>query len=192
MRLDIPSTVIALLLLGSLSACSSSEKVAPPPASSPYPETAPLVVMNLAGHPDDEDGRTLTYYRRAKNAIAYSVIYTRGEGGQNEIGPELYEELGAIRTTETERAARILGTQTYYLNFNDFGYSKTARETFDLWGGEDLVTSRLVYLIRKLKPDVLFTNHDTLTPGPRRQHGQHQQQHKALVPRLSHRLTPPA
>ena len=97
-------------------------------------DTAPLVVMNLAAHPDDEDGRTLTYYRNAKNAVAYSVIYTRGEGGQNEIGPELYEELGAIRTDETERAARILGTQTYFLNFKDFGYSKKASEAFEFWG----------------------------------------------------------
>lgn len=137
-------------------------------------EAAPLVVMNLAAHPDDEDGRTLTYYRRANNAIAYSVIYTRGEGGQNEIGPELYEELGAIRTAETERAARILGTQTHFLNFKDFGYSKKASEAFEKWGGRDEVTSRIVYLIRKLKPDVLFTNHDTLTVGPRLQHGQHQ------------------
>lgn len=137
-------------------------------------EAAPLVVMNLAAHPDDEDGRTLTYYRRAKDAIAYSVIYTRGEGGQNEIGPQLYEELGALRSDETERAARILGTQTFFLNFKDFGYSKKAKESFEKWGGEDEVTSRIVYLIRKLKPDVLFTNHDTLTVGPRVQHGQHQ------------------
>ncbi len=137
-------------------------------------DAAPLVVMNLAAHPDDEDGRTLTYYRHAKDAIAYSVIYTRGEGGQNEIGPELYEDLGAIRTNETERAARILGTQTYFLNFKDFGYSKKASEAFEFWGGRDAVTARITYLIRKLKPDVLFTNHDTLTVGPNTQHGQHQ------------------
>ena len=67
----------------------------------------PLVVMNTAAHPDDEDGATLAYYRHAKDAVAYSVIYTRGEGGQNEIGPELYEALGAIRTDESESAARI-------------------------------------------------------------------------------------
>ncbi|MEZ4701975.1 MAG: PIG-L family deacetylase [Rhodothermales bacterium] len=135
---------------------------------------APLVVMNLAAHPDDEDGRTLTYYRKADDAIAYSVIYTRGEGGQNEIGPELYEELGAIRTQETERAARQLGTQVYFLNFKDFGFSKQASEAFEKWGGRDEVTSRIVYLVRKLKPDVMFTNHDTLTVGPNLQHGQHQ------------------
>lgn len=143
-------------------------------SASAQPDTAPLVVMNLAAHPDDEDGTTLAYYRHAKDAIAYSVIFTRGEGGQNEIGPELYEELGAIRTRETERAARHLGTQVYFLNLKDFGYSKFADETFERWGGRDEVTSRLVYLIRKLKPDVLFTNHDTVTVGPGRQHGHHQ------------------
>ncbi|HET6569655.1 MAG TPA: PIG-L family deacetylase [Rhodothermales bacterium] len=137
-------------------------------------EHRPLVVMNLAAHPDDEDGSTLTYYRKAKNAVAYSVIFTRGEGGQNEIGPELYQALGAIRTKETERAARMLGTQVRFLNFYDFGYTKHAYEAFDKWGGRDSVEARLVYVIRKLKPDVMFTNHDTVTVGPRRQHGQHQ------------------
>lgn len=135
---------------------------------------APLVVMNLAAHPDDEDGLTLAAYRYAKDAAAYSVIYTRGEGGQNEIGPELYEALGAIRTAETIRAARYLGTEVRFLNFYDFGFSKHAAEAFEEWGGRDAVTARLVYLIRKLKPDVLFTNHDTLTVGERRQHGHHQ------------------
>ena len=135
---------------------------------------SPRVVMNLAAHPDDEDGLTLAHYRHAEDAVAYSVIYTRGEGGQNEIGPELYEKLGAIRTAETQAAARTLGTQVRFLNVYDFGYSKFAAEAFDMWGGRDAVTARLVYLVRKLKPDVLFTNHDTLTVGPRTQHGQHQ------------------
>lgn len=134
---------------------------------------APRVVMNLAAHPDDEDGLTLAHYRHAEDAVAYSVIYTRGEGGQNEIGPDLYERLGAIRTAETEAAARILGTQVRFLNFYDFGYSKFAAEAFEEWGGRDSVTARLVYLVRKLKPDVLFTNHDTVTVG-NRQHGHHQ------------------
>ncbi len=132
------------------------------------------VAMNLAGHPDDEDGATMHYLRHVHNAEVYSVIFTRGEGGQNEIGPELYEELGAIRTAETEAAARQLGTQVYYLNFEDFGFSKTASETYERWGGRDHVTAELVRLIRLLKPDVIFTNHDTVTTGPQRQHGHHQ------------------
>ncbi|MDX1548138.1 MAG: PIG-L family deacetylase, partial [Rhodothermales bacterium] len=145
-----------------------------PAAAQPVDAPAPRVVMNLAAHPDDEDGATMAYYRYAKDAVVHSVIFTRGEGGQNEIGPELYEALGAIRTDETERAARHLGTQVHFLNFEDFGYSKTASEAFERWGGRDRVTARLVYLIRSLKPDVLFTNHDTTTVGPRRQHGHHQ------------------
>ncbi|MEP0546510.1 MAG: PIG-L family deacetylase [Rhodothermales bacterium] len=143
------------------------------PATAQVDAPAPLVVMNLAAHPDDEDGLTLAHYRWAEDAVAYSVIYTRGEGGQNEIGPELYEKLGAIRTAETEAAGRRLGTQVRFLNFYDFGYSKFAAEAFEEWGGRDSVTARLVYVIRKLKPDVIFTNHDTLTVG-NTQHGQHQ------------------
>ncbi|MEM9998191.1 MAG: PIG-L family deacetylase [Bacteroidota bacterium] len=164
------SVLLAAVLLAG---CARSvQRDAPLPA--PPPPTAPLVVMNLASHPDDEDGLTLAHYRHAHNAVAYSVIYNRGEGGQNEIGPDLYERLGAIRTAETEAAARILGTQVFFLDFVDFGYSKTAAESFAKWGGRDTVTAQLVYHIRKLKPDVIFTNHDTLTTGPRRQHGQHQ------------------
>lgn len=166
--------------------------LAPFAAVAQVDEPAPLVVMNLAAHPDDEDGLTLTYYRYAKDAVAYSVIFTRGEGGQNEAGPELYERLGAIRTRETEAAARLLGTQVFFLNFYDFGFSKHAAETFREWSrprrgfwdtgappvseeaGRDAVTARLVSLIRRLKPDVLFTNHDTLTAWPNAQHGHHQ------------------
>ena len=125
-------------------------------------------VMNLSAHPDDEDGATLAYYRYKYGVKTYSVCFTRGEGGQNEIGPELYADLGVLRTAETERAARIIGSEVYFLNFVDFGFSKTAKETFDFWGKDETV-ARLVYIIRKLKPDVLFTNHDS-TSG----HGNHQ------------------
>ena len=143
-------------------------------ACAAHAQEARFVVMNLAGHPDDEDGATMHYYRHARDVEVHSVIFTRGEGGQNEIGPELYEALGAIRTRETEAAARRLGTQVHYLNFYDFGYSKEAGETFDIWGGRDHVTATLVGLIRSIKPDVIFTNHDTVTVGPSRQHGHHQ------------------
>jgi len=125
-------------------------------------------LMNLSAHPDDEDGATLAYYRYKYGVKTYSVCFTRGEGGQNEIGPELYADLGVLRTVETERASHIIGSELYFLNFVDFGFSKTAKETFDIWGKDETV-ARLVYIIRKLKPDVLFTNHDS-TSG----HGNHQ------------------
>ena len=125
-------------------------------------------IMNLSAHPDDEDGATLAYYRYKYGVKVYSVCFTRGEGGQNEIGPELYADLGVLRTAETERAAHIIGSDVYFLNFPDFGFSKTAKETFDFWG-KDSTIARLVYIIRKLKPDVLFTNHDSASG-----HGNHQ------------------
>ena len=174
-----------------LLAAAASAQPAEAPAGADLPDR-PLVVMNLAAHPDDEDGLTMAYYRGNQDAAVYSVVFTRGEGGQNEAGPDLYERLGAIRTDETERAARILGTRVFYLNRYDFGYSKHAWETFDEWSrgragfwetsaptrgadvGRDSLVADLVLLVRRLKPDVLFTNHDTVTAGPGAQHGHHQ------------------
>ena len=128
-----------------------------------------FVVMNLSAHPDDEDGASLAYYRMKFGATTYSVFFTRGEGGQNETGPELYEDLGVLRTAETRAAARMQGTEAIFLNFSDFGFSKTATETFHEWGGSREVLRRLVYVIRKYKPDILFTHHNTVTG-----HGHHQ------------------
>lgn len=127
------------------------------------------VLMDLSAHPDDEDGASLAYYRLKYGVRTYSVLFTRGEGGQNEKGPELYEELGVLRSRETEEAGRVLGAEVHFLNFLDFGYSKTASETFQKWGGEREALRRLVYVIRKYKPDVLFTNHNTIDG-----HGNHQ------------------
>ncbi len=127
------------------------------------------VLMDISAHPDDEDGATLAYYRMKFGVRTYSVLFTRGEGGQNEKGPELYEELGVLRSQETREAGRVLGTEVHFLNFLDFGYSKTATETFQKWGGQAEALRRLVYVIRKYRPDVLFTNHNTIDG-----HGNHQ------------------
>ena len=131
--------------------------------------TNDCVLMDLSAHPDDEDGSTLAYYRMKYGVKTYSVLFTRGEGGQNEKGPELYEELGVLRSNETEEAGKILGTEVYFLNFLDFGFSKTATEAFQKWGGQMEALRRLVFIIRTLKPDVLFTNHNTIDG-----HGHHQ------------------
>ena len=127
------------------------------------------VLMDLSAHPDDEDGAALAYYRMKYGVRTYSILFTRGEGGQNEKGPELYEELGVLRSQETRDAGAVLGAEVHFLNFMDFGYSKTATETFQKWGGEEEAIRRLVYVIRKYKPDVLFTNHNTIDG-----HGNHQ------------------
>jgi LmbE family N-acetylglucosaminyl deacetylase len=127
------------------------------------------VLMDISAHPDDEDGATLAYYRMKYGVHTYSVLFTRGEGGQNEKGSELYEDLGVIRSAETRAAGKILGTEVEFLNFPDFGYSKTATEAFRVWGGQQEALRRLVYVIRRFRPDVLFSNHNTWGG-----HGHHQ------------------
>lgn len=130
--------------------------------------TNPWTVMCVAAHPDDEDGATLTVLRRKMGVHTVSLFSTYGEGGQNAIGPELYEELGVIRARETEEAARIQGSEPYFLGLKDFGFSKSAEEAFRVWGHDEALR-RMVLKIRELRPDVIITNHDT-TGG----HGHHQ------------------
>ena len=178
-----PRLLLAALLAATASAAASAQVDAP---------DRPLVVMNLAAHPDDEDGLTMAYYRGHQDASVVSVIATRGEGGQNEAGPDLYERLGAIRTAETEAAARVLGTRVVYLDRYDFGFSKSAAESYAEWSrprtgfweepagpldaqaGHDALVADVVGLVRRFQPDVLFTNHDTTTAWPDAQHGHHQ------------------
>jgi LmbE family N-acetylglucosaminyl deacetylase len=128
----------------------------------------PWTVMCVAAHPDDEDGSTLTVLRRKYGVHTVSLFSTFGEGGQNAIGPELYEELGVIRAHETIAASEVQGSEPHFLGFRDFGFSKSAEETFRAWGEREILR-RMVLYIRRLRPDVIITNHDT-TSG----HGHHQ------------------
>ena len=122
--------------------------------------TNDMTIMCLAAHPDDEDSATVTYYRKKHGARTVILYATRGEGGQNETGPELYEELGVIRAHENQAAAGVYGAEVYDLNKRDFGYSKSAEEAFKFWGHEESL-GRLVRVIREVRPDVIITNHDT-------------------------------
>ena len=125
-------------------------------------------IMCVAAHPDDEDGTTLTVLRRKYGVHTVSLFSTYGEGGQNAVGPELYEELGVIRARETLAASEIQGSEPHFLGLRDFGFSKSAEETFKVWGEEEALR-RMVQKIRELRPDVIITNHDTS-----RGHGHHQ------------------
>jgi LmbE family N-acetylglucosaminyl deacetylase len=122
----------------------------------------------VAAHPDDEDGSTLTVLRRKYGVHTVSLFSTYGEGGQNAVGPQLYEELGVIRARETIAAAEVQGSEPHFLGLRDFGFSKSAEETFRVWGEKEALR-RMVLQIRELRPDVIITNHDT-TSG----HGHHQ------------------
>ena len=130
--------------------------------------TSPWTVMCVAAHPDDEDGSTLTVLRRKYGINTVSLFSTFGEGGQNAVGPELYEELGVIRARETIAASQVQGSEPHFLGFRDFGFSKSAEETFRAWGEKE-VLRRMVLQIRLLRPDAIITNHDTSSG-----HGHHQ------------------
>ncbi|MDQ7054555.1 MAG: PIG-L family deacetylase [candidate division KSB1 bacterium] len=133
-----------------------------------------FTLISVAAHPDDEDIFSITYYRRKFGVRTVVVVSNRGEGGQNEIGPELYTELAVVRSHEMAAAERISGGEYYNLNFVDFGYSKHVQETWDRWGREEL-ERRLVRMIRTLRPEVIITNHDE-TSG----HSNHQAVGRAI------------
>lgn len=130
--------------------------------------TNPWTVMCVAAHPDDEDGSSLTVLRRKHGVHTVTLFSTFGEGGQNAVGPELYEELGVIRARETLAASEVQGSEPHFLGFRDFGFSKSAEETFRAWGERE-VLRRMVLQIRRLRPDAIITNHDTSSG-----HGHHQ------------------
>lgn len=124
------------------------------------------LVINLAAHPDDESARTLVYLRR--HGVRTVTIYsTCGDGGQNAIGREIGPALAFLRTRETLAAAQYTGTQVRWLGFADFGYSKTAAETFRTWG-KDAYMRGLDQIVTAVRPDIAFTNH-----SPGRGHGHH-------------------
>lgn len=118
-------------------------------------------VMNTGAHPDDEHSAMLAYLALGRGVYTTSVIATRGEGGQNEIGCEQGTALGIIRTRELEEASSLsnvtLGILSEELDdpIHDFGFSKCAEETFRKWG-EEVVYERLIRKIRELRPDVVI------------------------------------
>src|ERR1700750_3427739 len=106
---------VALLLLVLPSAQSRSESQSQSDKAELHQAlldlTSPWTVMCVAAHPDDEDGSTLTILRRKYGMPPVSLFSTFGEGGQNAVGPELYEELGVIRARETMAAAQVQGSE---------------------------------------------------------------------------------
>ncbi|WP_046755501.1 PIG-L family deacetylase [Kordia jejudonensis] len=126
--------------------------------------------LYIAAHPDDENTRLIAYLSNNVKARTAYLSLTRGDGGQNLIGPEIREQLGVIRTQELLAARRVDGGQQLFTRANDFGYSKHPDETLDIWN-KDEVLSDVVWAIRKFKPDVIINRFDHRTPG--RTHGHH-------------------
>ncbi len=110
--------------------------------------------MMTTAHPDDENNAMLAYYGLGKGFRSTLVTATRGEGGQNEIGPELSEALAVLRTEELLAAHRYDGAEQYFTRAVDFGYSFSIEETLEKWGEQEIL-SDYVRMIRTIRPDVI-------------------------------------
>ncbi|MEX2528758.1 MAG: NEW3 domain-containing protein [Gemmatimonadota bacterium] len=127
-------------------------------------------VLMIAAHPDDEDTALLAAAARGMGAQVAYLSLSRGEGGQNLIGPELGEGMGIIRTGELLAARRLDGAQQYFTRAFDFGFSKRADEALEHWPMEVLLED-VVWLVRKLRPQVVVS---IFSGTSRDGHGQHQ------------------
>jgi len=128
-------------------------------------------LMHTVAHPDDEDGGMLTLESRGHGDSVLQLTLNRGEGGQNKLGSNLFDELGIIRTLELLAADRYYGVEQRFTRVADFGFSKTAAETFEKWGGHDIALGDMVRVIRTFRPDVICTR---FQGSPRDGHGNHQ------------------
>lgn len=113
-------------------------------------------VLYVAAHPDDENTRFISWCANEKHVETAYISLTRGDGGQNLVGPEKGKLLGVIRTNELLEARKIDRGQQFFTRANDFGYSKTSDETLKIWD-RDKVLADLVWVIRKFRPDVVVT-----------------------------------
>ncbi|OIQ24080.1 PIG-L family deacetylase [Lacinutrix sp. MedPE-SW] len=127
-------------------------------------------VLYVAAHPDDENTRLISYMSNHVKARTAYLSLTRGDGGQNLIGPEIRELLGVIRTQELLAARRTDGGEQRFTRANDFGYSKHPDETLAIWNKEQ-VLSDVVLAIRQFKPDIIINRFNHRNPGST--HGHH-------------------
>src|SRR5688572_3913276 len=110
--------------------------------------------MMTTAHPADENNAMLAYFAHGKGFRTSLVTATHGEGGQNEIGPELFVPLSVLRTEELLAAHRFDGAEQYFTRAKDFGYSFSVDESLRKWGRDEIVGD-LVRHIRTIRPDVI-------------------------------------
>ena len=156
--------------------CASGRAQYAPGAGTGLPETVEAIdsarvttrILYVTAHPDDESASVLTYLARGLHADVALLSLTRGEGGQNALGPEQAPQLGLIRTQELLAATRGYGVKLYFTRAKDFGFSKTPEETERIWG--DQVLDDMVRVIRTFRPDIVINNWGGVHGG----HGHHQ------------------
>ena len=127
-------------------------------------------VLMIGAHPDDEDTQLLVLLSRGMGAQAAYLSLTRGEGGQNLIGPELGPELGIIRTEELLAARELDGARQFFTRAYDFGFSKSVEETFRFWP-RDSILKDVVDIIRRFRPQIIIA---VFSGTPADGHGHHQ------------------
>jgi LmbE family N-acetylglucosaminyl deacetylase len=164
-------------VLAALSAQPSSAQFPPAPGTGPgLPETIEAIdsarvttrILYITAHPDDESAALLTYLARGLHADVALLTLTRGEGGQNDLGPEQAPQLGLIRTQELLAASRGYGIKLFFGSAPDFGFSKTPEETEKIWG--DAVLGEMVRVIRTYRPNIVINGWGGVHGG----HGHHQ------------------
>src|ERR1700688_5256400 len=112
--------------------------------------------LQTAAHPDDETNALYAMFTQGMGLRSIDVQTTRGEGGQNEIGPELFGDIGVLRTSELLSAHRTDGAEQYFTRAIDYGYSFDPQEVIEKWGRKEIVGD-YVRLIRTLRPDIVVT-----------------------------------
>ncbi len=166
-----------VLLLGLSCLPPAAAQFPPAPGTGPgLPETIEAIdsarvttrILYITAHPDDESAAVLTYLARGLHADVALLTLTRGEGGQNALGPEQAPQLGLIRTQELLAATRGYGVKLYFTRARDFGYSKTPEETERIWG--DQVLEDMVRVIRSFRPNIVINGWGGVHTG----HGHHQ------------------
>ncbi len=171
----------AVVVLAMLAAGSTANSTDVPPLLSPEQMNAGEIqlalqklnvlgrVLYIAAHPDDENTNLMAFWANGSLYEAAYLSVTRGDGGQNLIGPELGERLGVIRTEELLEARRIDHGKQFFTRAIDFGFSKTADETMRIWD-HDKILADVVWVIRKFRPDVIVTR---FSPEDQLTHGHH-------------------
>jgi LmbE family N-acetylglucosaminyl deacetylase len=168
---------VALVVLFASVALRALAQFPPAPGTGPgLPETVEAIedarvttrILYITAHPDDESAAVLTYLARGLHAEVALLSLTRGEGGQNDLGPEQAPQLGLIRSQELLAATRGYGVKLFFTRAKDFGYSKTPEETEKIWGDE--VLQDMVQIIRVSRPTVVINGWGGVHSG----HGHHQ------------------
>ena len=126
-------------------------------------------VLYVAAHPDDENTQFIAYLSKGRGVRTAYLSLTRGEGGQNLIGPEIGDPLGVIRTQELLAARRVDGGQQFFTRARDFGFSKDYEQTLAKWDRRE-VLSDVVRVFREFQPDVIVTRFSPVGGGT---HGHH-------------------